>query len=326
DTATNTVITTVPVGDAPTEVAVTPDGTRAYVVNSDSDNVSVIDTATNTVITTVPVGDAPTEVAVTPDGTRAYVTNSGSDNVSVIDTATNTVVDTVTVGDAPSGIAVTPDGSRVYVANFDSNDVSVIDTATNTVITTVPVGVNADDVAVTPDGSRVYVTNFGSNDVSVIDTATNTVITTVPVGVNPDDVAIGTVAPDRTPTRLTLKVEKKKKGKDTVSALGGKDGLTLTARLTAGGQSLEGESIDFTADSVLLCSDTTDSRGRATCQISRQKDKDTCYTAIFDGDETYEPATATVCRDDHDSTSKQHEVSNLSDLAQAAMTSAGSHG
>ena len=75
DTATNTVIATVPVGDYPVGVAVTPDGTRAYVTNCDADTVSVIDTATNTVIATIPVGDRPGDVAVSPDGTRAYVTN-----------------------------------------------------------------------------------------------------------------------------------------------------------------------------------------------------------------------------------------------------------
>jgi YVTN family beta-propeller protein len=42
DTATNTVITTVPVGNFPTFVAVSPDGTHLYVVNSFGDTVSVI--------------------------------------------------------------------------------------------------------------------------------------------------------------------------------------------------------------------------------------------------------------------------------------------
>ncbi len=95
DTATNTVVATIPVGQGPWEVAITPDGTRAYVTNAFSNTVSVIDTATNTVVATIPVGAL--GVAITPDGTRAYVTN-GSSAVSVIDTATNTVVATIPVG------------------------------------------------------------------------------------------------------------------------------------------------------------------------------------------------------------------------------------
>jgi YVTN family beta-propeller protein len=107
----------------------------AYIANSGSDSVSVIDTATNTVVgPPIPVGSTPIGVAVNPAGTRVYVANSGSNSVSVIDTATNTVIGSpIPVGGQPIGVAVTPTGTRVYVANFNSNTVSVIDTASNTV-------------------------------------------------------------------------------------------------------------------------------------------------------------------------------------------------
>jgi YVTN family beta-propeller protein len=72
----------------------------AYISNSGSNTVSVINTATNTVVATVSVGTNPFGVAMTPDGSRVYVTNEGSNTVSVIDTATNTVTATVPVGDS----------------------------------------------------------------------------------------------------------------------------------------------------------------------------------------------------------------------------------
>ena len=43
------VVATIPVGNFPGVVAVSPDGTHAYVVNCLGGTVSVIDTATNTV-------------------------------------------------------------------------------------------------------------------------------------------------------------------------------------------------------------------------------------------------------------------------------------
>ena len=89
-------------------MAITPDGAFAYVTNSSSNSVSVIDTATETEIATVPVGSSSPGVAITPDGTKAYVTNNSTNNVSVIDTATNTVSTTISVGDAPYGIAICP--------------------------------------------------------------------------------------------------------------------------------------------------------------------------------------------------------------------------
>jgi len=42
DAATNTVVATIPVGNEPFGVAVTPDGTQAYVVNLADNTVSVI--------------------------------------------------------------------------------------------------------------------------------------------------------------------------------------------------------------------------------------------------------------------------------------------
>jgi DNA-binding beta-propeller fold protein YncE len=48
-TATNTLNATIPVGGGPFGVAVSPDGSKVYVANTVSNNVSVIATATNMV-------------------------------------------------------------------------------------------------------------------------------------------------------------------------------------------------------------------------------------------------------------------------------------
>lgn len=161
----------------------------AYIPNSGSNSVTVIDTATNTVFATVPVGIFPTAVAVNLGGARAYVANQNSGDVSVIDTATNSVVTSVAVGTLQA-VAIDPAGNRVYTANGSSDSVSVIDTASNSVVATVAVGTYASSVAVNPAGTFLYVTNENSNNVSVIDTASNTVTATVAVGSRPYGVAI----------------------------------------------------------------------------------------------------------------------------------------
>src|SRR5713101_7799064 len=58
---------------------------HAYIVNTGSNSVSVIDAASNTVVATVSVGALPFGVAITRDGARAYVTNATDNTVSVID-------------------------------------------------------------------------------------------------------------------------------------------------------------------------------------------------------------------------------------------------
>jgi YVTN family beta-propeller protein len=200
DTATNTLISTVDVGQFPLGIAVTPDGKKVYVANSNSNNISVIGAATKTVTVTINAGNTPRGVAVTPNGKKVYVANYGSNNVSVIDTATNTVTATVNVGQFPLGVAVTTDGTKVYVANYGSNNVSVIDTVTNKVTVIVNVGKWPFGVAVTPDGTKVYVANSNSNNISVIDTATKNVTATVNVGGYPYGVA---VTPDGTKVYVT---------------------------------------------------------------------------------------------------------------------------
>ena len=162
----------------------------AYVTNSGSNTVSVMDTASKIIVATIPVGELPAGMAITPDGTFAYVTNFHSNTVSVIEIATNNVSMTVAVGTNPQDVAITPDGAFAYVTNDGSNTVSVIDTASNTVATTFEVGTNPALVAITPDGVFAYVTNFGSDTVSVIVTATNTIVATIPVGSQPQCLAI----------------------------------------------------------------------------------------------------------------------------------------
>ena len=152
---TNAVETTIAVGLAPYDLAVTNDGTKIYTANNGSNNVSVINTVTSQVVATIPVGDSPFGITVTPDGSKVYVANGSPDdnNVSVINTATNAVDTIITVGIGPLGVKVTPDGSKVYVVNEGSDYVSVINTATNAVDTTVGVGLAPVAICIQPSSS-----------------------------------------------------------------------------------------------------------------------------------------------------------------------------
>ena len=171
-------------------MAITPDGTKAYVANTGSTTVSVIDVATGSV-STIGVGTRPAGVAITPDGTKAYVANTGSDNVSVIDVATGSV-STIFVGTSPTGVAITPDGTKAYVANSDGNTVSVINVATGSVstISDFAVGLFPTAVAITPDGTKAYVTGASSTKLSVINVATGSVSDDIIVGGQSKGVAI----------------------------------------------------------------------------------------------------------------------------------------
>jgi len=172
-TNTYTLGPTVAVGSVPAGIALSADGSRAYVANWGSGTVSVLNTsaATPTVVSTVTVGANPAFVAVGPNG-RVYVTNNGSSTVSVINTTTTTpTVTTVNVGSQPFGLAVSPDLSRVYAVN-GNDTVSIINTATNSVVSTVTIDAQSENqwhsVAVSPDGRPVYVSDLADRTVRIV--------------------------------------------------------------------------------------------------------------------------------------------------------------
>ncbi|WP_082710224.1 YncE family protein [Burkholderia sp. TSV86] len=73
-------------GTMPWAVAVTLDGKRAYVVNTSSNTVSVIDVASNTQTGVVSSFTRiwPVRATFTPNGTSAYVVNPASASVPII--------------------------------------------------------------------------------------------------------------------------------------------------------------------------------------------------------------------------------------------------
>jgi YVTN family beta-propeller protein len=137
-------------------IALSPDGTRAYVPHTRSNTgnpaltfdttvfplVSLIDGETQQHLagqqldlgTLDPPGvGLPTDAAVTPDGQELWVVNAASNDVSVIDLEGSDLTAHVEVGHNPRGIVLSPDGATAYVNNTLAGTISVIDTAAYTV-------------------------------------------------------------------------------------------------------------------------------------------------------------------------------------------------
>lgn len=171
--------TSITVGNGPTGMATTPDGSKTYVANFLSGTVSVIENATNTVTHTLNVGSEPVAIAVNPAGTRAYVSLRASGTVEVIDTASNAIVPSeefTLAGGTSHGIVISADGTKAYVAAGTS--IAVRNLVNNTTSSIALSGM-ALWLALTPDGSTLYasVRNNPSYSALVgISTATNTVV------------------------------------------------------------------------------------------------------------------------------------------------------
>lgn len=135
DVATHTLTDTIDTTGLGTQgVAVSPDGTKVYAVNGDTNGtVSVIEDGEETHLIDLGASGG-YAVCFSPDGTKAYVTLSGANPVVVIDVATHAVTGTVVVGAGAQGIVAA--GSKVYVANSTDGTMSVVDIETDEVVTT----------------------------------------------------------------------------------------------------------------------------------------------------------------------------------------------
>lgn len=180
DTESLKVVSSVEVGDSPRYIAVTPDGSKAYVSNQWSNTVSVISLSAMKVTANITVGFEPNEIAIMPDGSKAYVSLPGNaqmlaggpgylttPKVAVIDTSRDVLLSSIEVHMDPISVAMDPDGTKVYVADGGANgpmdyaEVHIIDTANDTYLRPIylrkPAQYAPTGIDVTPDNSKLFV-------------------------------------------------------------------------------------------------------------------------------------------------------------------------
>ncbi len=153
--------TPIAVGSGPVNVAMSPDGSEAYVVSSVSGTVTPIDTSTDVAGPAIDVSTGIDSAVVSPDGTMAYVCDATGNNIYPIKLNTNPplVLPPISVGNDPSSIVLSTDGDYAYVANNNDGTVSILYLANGrpAVVSTVSAGVNPTAMAVSPDGSTLFV-------------------------------------------------------------------------------------------------------------------------------------------------------------------------
>jgi PQQ-dependent catabolism-associated beta-propeller protein len=188
DPATQSVITTAPLGKRPRGIKASPDGKSLYVALSGSpsagpgvdpktlpapdrsaDGIGEVDADTYKVKRLIHAGADPEQLDISADGTRMYVANEDAAQVSIVDVPSGTIVATVKTGEEPEGVTIRPDGKVVYVTSEDAGTVFAIDTATNKPIAQIPVGHRPRSIGFLPDGSRAYVSLENDGAIAVID-------------------------------------------------------------------------------------------------------------------------------------------------------------
>jgi YVTN family beta-propeller protein len=222
DNAVKTTIKTKPgVWECPQTIAITPDGSKVYVIDTQLiDNVkgtiTVIQTSDDEVHSTFqidllsyygtdeeegpPSGSGiPPKMVFIPDGTKVYITVPSLPSLSVYRTSDNTRITTLSVGESAQQPVITPDGSKLYVASEPAAKggpiLSVVNTATDAIVSTVPLPKPPAGMVITPDGSKLYVAHEPAAKgelpiLSIIDTATDAIVGSIPLPDLPADLII----------------------------------------------------------------------------------------------------------------------------------------
>jgi YVTN family beta-propeller protein len=172
-------------------IAVSADGGLLYVVNADSDSVSILSTASRSLMHEVLLAGAlpsldadagtftpavmPRALALAPSGNVLYVSGERSGRLYEIALDTAQVARSVEVGSEPFGLAVSAKGDAVFVACSQDATVVRVDTGTFAVSGSASVAFKPWALAWSPDGTQLLVTHFLSGTVSAVDPSALTV-------------------------------------------------------------------------------------------------------------------------------------------------------
>lgn len=162
------VIKTIPGMRGIENLAIMPNGNRAYVGRARLPGTTMytVDLISYTV-SSITVPGSTIGMAITPDGTRLFVAHDTAKNVSVIDTNRNLVTHLLTAGEFCAGIRISPDGLSVVACYYLSKNIKIINTQT-LAITTIPVSNSPMYMDISPDGRRGYICSNQETWISVV--------------------------------------------------------------------------------------------------------------------------------------------------------------
>jgi YVTN family beta-propeller protein len=170
-------------------------GRRAYVANSGSNSVSVLDLEKRREIGVIGVGEAPGLAKISPDGGTLVVTNRAGGSVSIVDPEKMRVRAVFSGCPQATDAVILPDSSKTFVACSGGHQVMAIGLArppsTNDMehrdrlLSFLDVGKTPVQLAMKPDGGEIFVSNFDSDSISEIATGTNEVGGAYMVGAHP---------------------------------------------------------------------------------------------------------------------------------------------
>ena len=156
----------------------------AFVVNSRSASVSLIDMTRLVELRRIPMLREPHHVALSPDGKSLLVGDTVGNEMFFLDPNTGAVQRRLPIAD-PYQLGFSPNGKWLVVNGLARNQIDVYDAASMKLVKRFPIASMPSHLAFSPDSSKVYVSLQGTNRLVAIDLTQLTVIWEVPVGNTP---------------------------------------------------------------------------------------------------------------------------------------------
>jgi len=189
----------IPLGDLPLQMAVSPDRRRIAVTNNGQSvqSIQLIDVQAEKVIHSRIVDKAWYGLAFSPDGRTLYASGGHDNRILEFDISHDSLraLSGITLGEpwpnriAPDGLAVDRSGRRLYAVTRDDKSLYQIDLRTRNVTSRTPLGSEAYACILSPDGRSLYISLWGGDSVLKRDLATGRSVAW-PTGDNPNELCL----------------------------------------------------------------------------------------------------------------------------------------
>jgi YVTN family beta-propeller protein len=189
-----------PLGDLPLNIAVSPSGKLLAVTNNgESDqSIQLIDAVHHTVLDSVPVARAWIGLAF-GDGGKTLYASGGHDNWILrfaVSGGRLAPADTIVIGKpwpekiSPAGIALDDARKLLYVVTTEDNSLYILDVATRRVLERRGLGAEGYTCLLSPDGGTLYISCWGCERVLLFDTRERKFAGSIAVGDHPNDMCL----------------------------------------------------------------------------------------------------------------------------------------
>jgi YVTN family beta-propeller protein len=168
---------------------------HAYVSNSGSNDVSVVQLTTGGELKKIPAGKRPEGSVLSPNGKELYVCNRDSDTITIIDTERRAAQGEFKTGQGPVRIGATPDGRQLIYACMRGRYIEFADLETRRPVARLPVDGEPISMSVTRDGKLALAAVEEKDTVYVVSVPDRKLVRKFQVekGAAPDPVLLATI-------------------------------------------------------------------------------------------------------------------------------------